>query len=117
MEHYEKIVTSISQIDDQLNAILTQFGFLCKRQLFSDGNKRTALLLANYQLIKSGIGTQMFVPAEQINEFKTLLINYYEDEENLQPLINFFKQHCLKFTNAYSEYQNQQKIHHQLLKR
>ena len=104
--HYEKIVASVNQIDDQLNAILVQFAYLCKQQLFSDGNKRSALLLANYQLIKSGIAKQMFVPADQITEFKKQLINYYEDEQKLTTLINFLKQHCLKFTNAYLQYVN-----------
>lgn len=107
--HYEKIVASVNQIDDQLNAILVQFAYLCKQQLFSDGNKRTALLLANYQLVKSGIAKQMFVPADQITEFKKQLINYYEDEQKLTTLINFLKQHCLKFTNAYLQYHKLQK--------
>ena len=107
--HYENMISNINQIEDQLNAILTQFAHLCKQQLFNDGNKRSALLLANYQLIKSRIVKQMFVPADRITEFKKHLIDYYEDEQKLQQLIKFLKQHCLKFTNAYLQYCKLQK--------
>lgn len=43
--------------------------------------------------------------------YNDYLVATNEDEQNLQPLINFLKQHCIKFTNAYSEYQNQQNQH------
>ena len=114
IKHYENIVASVNQIDDRLNAILVQFAYLCKQQLFNDGNKRSALLVANYQLIKSGLAKQMFVPANLIKPFKKVLIDYYEDEQKLETLINFLKTHCLKFTTTYLQYQKQQK---QILKK
>ena len=109
IKYYENIVANVNQIDDQLNAILVQFAYLCKQQLFSDGNKRSALLVANYQLIKSGLAKQMFVSANLIETFRKVLIDYYEDEQKLETLINFLKKHCLKFTTTYLQYRKQQK--------
>ena len=56
---------------------LKMFGYLCRSQLFSDGNKRTAQLIANKMLIADGCGI-LAIPREQIINFETLLLDFYE---------------------------------------
>ena len=51
-----------------------------KKQLFIDGNKRTAIIFANHYLIRNGLGI-VVIPAECVKEYKKHLINYYEDSD------------------------------------
>lgn len=50
----------------------------CMRgQFFLDGNKRTAMLAANKEMIANGQGI-ITVPVELIPQFTPLLVRYYE---------------------------------------
>ena len=49
--------------------------FVMKKQLFLDGNKRTAVLFANHYLISRGMGL-IVIPAELVEEFKKHLGEY-----------------------------------------
>lgn len=55
--------------------------YVMKKQLFLDGNKRTAVIFANHYLISKGLGL-IVIPSELVNEFKVHLINYYEEKDN-----------------------------------
>ena len=48
--------------------------------MFQDGNKRVANLVANHEMIKHGQGIIM-IPVPKIDEYVTLLINYYETND------------------------------------
>lgn len=67
--------------------------YLMKSQLFWNGNKRTAMLIANKELIKQGNGI-ISIPIEEIEDFNQLLSRYYnfskEDE-----LIDFIYEKAL----------------------
>ena len=63
-----------------------------KKQLFLDGNKRTAVIFANHYLISRGMGL-IVIPAELVSEFKEHLIRYYEDEN--QSIKDFLYNKCL----------------------
>ena len=52
-----------------------------KKQLYLDGNKRTAVIFANHYLISRGMGL-IVIPAELVDEFKKHLIDYYEDKND-----------------------------------
>lgn len=67
---------------------------LMKMQLFNDGNKRLAMLIANHELIKLGRGI-ISVSEENKVEFGTKLIEYYENDEKLEDLMNFVYDKCL----------------------
>ena len=78
----------ISEIDTLLsNDILDVYKaielllYVMKKQIFIDGNKRTAVLFANHYLISRGLGI-IAIPAELTDEFKKLLISYYENNDN-----------------------------------
>lgn len=78
-----------SQIKEDLNIILSienpiekaikSLLFVMKKQIFLDGNKRTAVIFANHILVSSGKGL-IVIPAESVEEYKRLLIKYYEDD-------------------------------------
>ena len=63
-----------------------------KKQVFIDGNKRTAVIYSNHYLISRGKGI-IVIPAELTDEFKDLLILYYEgrDEKEIK---RFIKEKC-----------------------
>ena len=67
--------------------------YVMKKQLFLDGNKRTAIIFANHYLISHALGL-IVVPAEQVKEYKKVLVSYYEDESKKGDIVNFLKEKC-----------------------
>jgi len=51
-----------------------------KKQIFIDGNKRASVIFANHYLISKGMGL-LVIPYELVDEFKQLLIEYYENRD------------------------------------
>jgi prophage maintenance system killer protein len=49
--------------------------------MFIDGNKRTAVIFANHYLISKGEGL-IVIPEDKVEEYKSLLINYYESNND-----------------------------------
>ena len=76
------------------DAIFTFMCRLMKMQAFNDGNKRTAMLVANHQLIRYGKGIISISDEDRV-EFGTKLIEYYEDEEKIKDLKDFLYEKCL----------------------
>lgn len=66
--------------------------YCMKTQIFNDGNKRAAVIFANHYLIGKGEGL-LVIPEDRVNEFRTLLIAYYEgtDDERIR---KFMKDVC-----------------------
>lgn len=96
----EKMNDLIAEYENDLDdgnitdAIFTFMCRLMKTQAFNDGNKRTAMLVANHQLIKYGKGIISISDEDRI-EFGTKLIEYYEDEEKIEDLKDFLYEKCL----------------------
>ena len=76
-------------IDLAINLIL----YVMKKQLFLDGNKRTAIIFANHYLITHALGL-IVVPSELVEEYKKILVSYYEDENKKDDISNFLKEKC-----------------------
>lgn len=70
-------VAEIMRQDDPLGRALDLFGAIARGQWFADGNKRTALMAANHELIHAGIGILSIQPSDK-REFTTRLLTYYE---------------------------------------
>lgn len=66
--------------------------YVMKKQLYLDGNKRTAVLFANQYLISRGMGL-IVIPIELVPKFKVHLIKYYE--ENDASIKYFLYDRCL----------------------
>ncbi|WP_251213055.1 hypothetical protein [Adlercreutzia murintestinalis] len=70
------------------------FAWTCRSQLFRDGNKRTAQLIANDILIHSGEGI-LAVPIDSQDEFFGLLVAFYESNIP-DELISFLREKCIE---------------------
>ena len=72
-------LNEILDIEDDIDRAVKALLYIMKKQLFLDGNKRTAVLFANHILISKGKGL-IVIPAEMVKEYKALLIDYYEND-------------------------------------
>ena len=88
-EELEEIFSKeLDDIDRAIELLL----YTMKKQVFIDGNKRTAVIYSNHYLISKGKGI-IAIPAELTEEFKDLLIPYYEEKDEKQ-IKKFIKGKC-----------------------
>lgn len=80
-------------IDNAIDLIL----YVMKSQLFLDGNKRTAVVFANHYIISKGYGL-IVVPVNLVDEYKRLLIDYYEGKNS--DIKVFLKEKCLQLIKS-----------------
>jgi prophage maintenance system killer protein len=64
-----------------------------RKQIFLDGNKRTAMLAGNQVLIASGCGI-ISVPIEHQQAFRAMLIAFYETGD-AEPIASFLYENCI----------------------
>ena len=85
----EEIINSTkSNIDIAIDLLL----YVAKTQMFIDGNKRTSVIFANHYLISKGKGL-IVIPVKKIEEYKKLLIEYYETNQK-KNIAKFIKEEC-----------------------
>ena len=80
-----------SKLDDVSLAIELLL-YVMKRQIFIDGNKRTAVIFANHHLISRGLGI-ISIPGDLVEDYKKLLIMYYEGKDT-DKIKQFLKDKC-----------------------
>ena len=78
--NYESELKDIMSISNELDRCISLFCWIQRSQMFLDGNKRVANLVANKEMIRCGQGI-IAVPVEKIGEYLVLLINYYETND------------------------------------
>ena len=78
---YETELKEILKNSNELERCIELFCWIQRSQMFLDGNKRVANLVANKEMIKNGQGI-IAVPVEKIGEYFTKLIEYYETGDN-----------------------------------
>ena len=78
---YDKELKEILSNKNKLERCIDLFCWLQRSQMFLDGNKRVANLVANKEMIKNGQGI-IAVPVEEIGNYLTKLIEYYESGDN-----------------------------------
>ncbi|MBR6366326.1 MAG: Fic family protein [Lachnospiraceae bacterium] len=66
--------------------------YVMRTQVFIDGNKRAAVLFCNHYLIAHG-GGLLIVPEQEVPEFKSLLVAYYESADDTS-LRTFLREKC-----------------------
>lgn len=84
----------IEKIEDVELKALKYFCYVARVQMFIDGNKRVAQLIANKVLIEHDIGIFQ-IPIEKLEKFKMLLIQFYESD-NDKEIIEFMKEYCIR---------------------
>lgn len=77
---------------DDVDRAIELLLYSMKKQVFIDGNKRTSVIFSNHYLISKGKGI-IAIPAELTEEFKDLLIPYYEGKDEKQ-IKKFIKEKC-----------------------
>lgn len=87
-------IKEIEQIEDMELRALKYFCYIARTQMFIDGNKRVAQLMANKVLIENNIGIFQ-IPIEKLEEFKEKLIEFYEIGDD-KKIIGFMKEYCIR---------------------
>ena len=83
----------ISKLNNPEAKAIAYFCYATRSQLFSDGNKRLAQLLANKVLIENGIGI-FKIPYEE-DTWRTLLVKYYETNDAYS-LCEYLNNKCIE---------------------
>lgn len=86
-------IAEINKIEDVYQRSIKALLYIMRSQLFIDGNKRTAVVLANHILISHGAGL-IVVPNEVVSTFKKMLIDFYESNDDAV-ISNFLMEQCL----------------------
>lgn len=94
----EEELKRLNDIHDPVIRGLTLFLYLCRTQMFRDGNKRTANLCANYVLIANGCGL-LSIREDLVPDFKVLLIHWYEEGKAVD-IMNFLFSKCYLYNHA-----------------
>lgn len=84
----------IERIEDVELRALKYFCYIARTQMFIDGNKRVAQLMANKILIQNNVGIFQ-IPIEKLEEFKGMLIDFYETGNDAR-IIAFMGEHCIR---------------------
>lgn len=89
-----KDLETLNSINDIELQALKYFCYVARTQMFIDGNKRVAQLIANKILIANNIGVFQ-IDLNVLEEFKTLLLRFYETDDDCE-IISFMKTNCIK---------------------
>ena len=90
---YDEELKEILNNKNKLERCIDLFCWLQRSQMFLDGNKRVANLVANKEMIKNGQGI-IAVPVEEIGNYLTKLIEYYESGDNTK-LKEWLYENCI----------------------
>ncbi len=93
MNDIDSKLTEILQIPCITERAISVMFYLMRSQLFSDGNKRTAMLFANKIMIENGKGI-ISIPIEEDINFGKELTSYYETG-NMDNLKKFIYEKCI----------------------
>lgn len=96
MPHTGIIIHCMEEIEKIPNPELRALKYFCyvtRTQMFIDGNKRVAQLIANKVLIENNIGIFQ-ISLEKLEAFKTLLLAFYESGDD-DEIISFMNEHCI----------------------
>lgn len=77
---------------DEIEKAIQLLLYTVKKQMFLDGNKRTSVIYANHYLIGKAKG-MIVIPVEKIAQYKTLLIKYYETNDETE-IKKFLMEEC-----------------------
>ena len=73
----DSINSIINKNIDECDKTIELLLYIVRTQIFIDGNKRTSVIFANHYLISNGLG-MIVIPVEKTEEYKKLLVEYYE---------------------------------------
>lgn len=95
MAHITSDLDEAYQENDAGRRALIRFAKTCRGQWFSDGNKRTAAMIANHSLIQDGVGVFLIDEEKLSNgDFASNLISYYENN-NIESFVDWLEEYAL----------------------
>ena len=86
-------VANVLSVEEPTDRAITLMLYLMRKQMFLDGNKRTAMLAGNQIMIANGCGV-LSVPIEIQPEFTKMRVEYYETGE-MDSLKDFVYENCI----------------------
>jgi len=90
-------LADVLSVESPTDRAITLTLYCMRKQIFVDGNKRTAMLAGNHIMIANGAGI-ISVPIESQDEFRELLINFYETNE-MTLIKQFIYENCIDGLN------------------
>lgn len=91
--NYEQELEELKVISNETERCISIFCWIQRSQMFLDGNKRVANLIANKEMIKNGTGI-ISIPVEKIEEYVIKLIHYYETND-MEELKEWIYSNCI----------------------
>ena len=91
--NYTKDLQEILNSPHKLEKCINLFCYLQRSQMFIDGNKRVANLIANKEMIRNGQGI-ISIPVDKIGDYLTRLIKDYETNNNKE-LTEWIYNNCI----------------------
>ncbi|MBR2310227.1 MAG: Fic family protein [Oscillospiraceae bacterium] len=88
----ENIDAILADGTDEVDTAIRLCLYCMKTQIFNDGNKRASVIFANHYMISKGQGL-IVIPESHVQEFKRLLVAYYEDRDNGE-IAEFMRTKC-----------------------
>ena len=79
--------------EDEIDVGIDLVVYVMKKQLFLDGNTRPPFRFTDHYLISHALGLTV-VPADKDDEYKKVLVLYYENELMKPDIANFLKEKC-----------------------
>ena len=104
-EYMNSIINNIENITDRA---MTMMLYLMRTQPFYDGNKRTAMIVANQIMIQNGKGV-ISIPLDKQLTFREMLIDFYETN-NMDKIKIFIYDNCIDGINFEKELVHEIKI-------
>lgn len=86
-------IEKLNDIKDPEARGLSFFCYLIRNQIFIDGNKRVAQVVANKILLENGVG-MILINDHIMTEFREVLIMWYETG-NPEEMLRFLREKCL----------------------
>ncbi|MDR1754102.1 MAG: Fic family protein [Eubacterium sp.] len=88
-----KELDDIKRIPNPTDRGITLMLYCMRKQMFVDGNKRTAMLAGNHIMISNGAGI-ISIPMEAQDKFKSLLVKFYETND-MEEIKLFVYDNCI----------------------
>lgn len=96
-EKIREKLAEIHEIPEPTERAINLMLYIMRCQMFLDGNKRTAMLAANSELIAAGGGI-ISIPVDKNSRFFELLIEFYETGDNTK-IADFVYDECIDGMN------------------
>ena len=107
-EEIEEQINIINGMENITDRAMTMMLYLMRTQPFYDGNKRTAMIVANQIMVQNGKGI-ISIPLEKQTTFREMLIDFYETND-MEKIKKFIYNNCIDGINFEKETSEEEKL-------